>query len=336
MVSRETYEMLKAQMAKQQETIATLRAHKDSADAASRDFIKETAEDSNKFLQTLAEQASTPMQKQMIAGIQERLNGLAATPAEQLDQEMPVAVMVHCASANMKKRDLDDGTAKERAEELRKQLAKNEELEQEVQKKARQLSEVQQLAEERQAQTEELGRKLAALTGAARRYDFNIPTSRHTGLASNAAPMNATAAAAASLAASHAAAQSSDNAAKAAAEANGIPSTMSTGGNAAGKAPMTSNNVNNSGLTTTHHLASGGMANNARPTMPTADGFASWAMSMGNGGARAFVTKGLSDTLGLQDRPDASGAGGSSNSNAPGRAFGASAEIEAAIRGAMM
>lgn len=322
MVSRETYEMLKKQLSARDQQVASLRAFKDANDQQTRAFLTETTKSSTEFLASLAESAQTPMQKQMVMGFHDKMANITNTPAEQLDHEMPFAVLVHCASANAKRRLVDDETAKERSEELRKSLARIEELEADNAKKARTISEVTSLAEERHAQTEEACRKLAALTGAARKYDFNIPTSRHSGLAGSA---NATTAAAASLAAAHLDAQPTKTETDKKLEAQGVPSSIATGGGKAIAPPE-------SGITQTIHAASmggGAMIAPGSGLLPTAEGFASWSMRMGAGSSRVQRASGPHEILGGQGQsaPSADGAASSSNT-------ASNFDLETAIRAA--
>ena len=286
MVSRETFDMLKKQLAEQQQVVANLRAHKESVDQASRAFINETIEDSTKYLETISS-GLPAMQKQMIGSFHDRFKGMAQAPAEKLDSEMPLAVLVHCASANAREVMSQNQINAAKDEELKKSLSRIEELEADNAKKARQVSEVSALAEERQAQAEELGAKLAAITGAARRYDFSLPSSRHTGLASSGP--SATEQAAASLAASHLKAQPAAPSAVTPPVNNGVPTTIATGGN--GKAPMAPQET----YTSTVYAASAGMG--AAPVNHTPDGFASWAMLHGEGGSRVMRSSAGNNSL---------------------------------------
>lgn len=328
MISRETFEMVKKQLAVEQQRVAALRAHKDSADQAARQFISDTHSDGVAYLETLGNDLP-PMQKAMIGEFKQRLTDMPNTPAEQLDADMPLAVLVHCASSNAKKRAMDDDAAKERADELRKVLQENEELKAENAKKSKIITDVSALAEERHAQTEEACRKLAALTGAARKYDFSLPSSRHSGLSS------ATSAAAASLAAAHLDAQPQAPAKTLTpSEQMGIPSSI-----AAGKQPVNSTidqaatNANPEGITSTIHAASmggaGGVIAPGAGVLPTAAGFASWTMRMGAGGARVHRSAGPHEILGGSGQgPTSDGAGSSSGVSGAGSSF----DIETAIR----
>lgn len=330
MVSKEVVDVLKAQLAQSQTALASLRAHKDSVDAASRQFINETFTDNSSYVASIADKLP-PMQKQILDNFKQRIDDMPSIAAEKLDQEMPLAVLVHAASANAKQLSQERINTQEKDDELRKALQKIDEQEAEITKQRRINSDYVNVINEKQEQTVALSQKLAVLTGTANRADFRIPTSRVQGLA------NDTATAVANLAAAHVAAQppavaepaassttvdvdmsAADkavaNAAARAAEA-GIPSTIETGGAAKalnnGKAPMQ--------YTQMVHNASARSA--AGAAHPTPEGFASYVMQHGNGSGRVY-------RVGAESSNKLLGADGSDSSSID------NASIEAAIRAA--
>ena len=109
-------------------------------------------------------------------------------PAEKLEEQMPLAVMIDCASRNSKRaRELGD-TAKDKDEALQLALQAKEEADAKYSKVSKERDEMQALAEERQTHNEELTLRIEQMHGTARRYNFQNPTSRERAPAPAPAP----------------------------------------------------------------------------------------------------------------------------------------------------
>mgnify|MGYP003684971407 CR=1 FL=1 len=337
MITREVFEQMMRQKDKalnemRSELVEAKQAVETTEDAK-RSMISEAMDTGSEYLKTISEDAPLPQKEAILSLLQERAN-IDKVCGKDLNQMMKVASVVHCASMNQSKRSFDDSSIRATKEELRTALQKNEENTEALAKKERIISELQAIAAERQASEEELSRRLCALTGAARRYDFAIPQSRVSGLASNSGGMNATARAAANLAAAHMAAQPQTQTHQTpqtpqtlqtpqtqTPQTHGIPSKLMTGGaGGAGGAGAVAAPIKmdmGGGLTNMVHAASVP----ATTMVPTPEGFASWAMSAGNGSDRITRNATGHHLLG----GDADGAGPSSSNSVP-------SDIEALIR----
>lgn len=175
--SRELVEMLKQQLAEKQSQVASLRVFQDHYQTEQRNFLTKTQQAAIAYTTELDEGAST-QNKQYTGSLKAWSANLHAHPAETLEQQMPLAVLVDCASADKKRAREAEAVAAETAEALKASNEKCDGLEAEKQKYLKLFTEMQALANERQQQAEELAMRNAQITGAAKRHDFTFQTSR--------------------------------------------------------------------------------------------------------------------------------------------------------------
>ena len=273
--SKELVEMLKKQLAEKQSQVASLRVFQDHYQAEQRNFLTKTQEAAIAYTNELDDRASTN-NKQYTESLKAWSANLHAHPAETLEQQMPLAVLVDCASADKKRARDAEAVAAETADALKASNEKCDGLELEKEKYRKLYAEMQALANERQQQAEELAMRNAQITGAAKRHDFTFQTSREARQpAAIAAP-----------AALHAGLSAAERAAEA----------PSLGG----------------GLASTLDVASGGKARMVAPPHDPAATLANFIHQSGGGGGRIMRTSTTHGILGgTNDGPSSSGSNGS-------------------------
>jgi len=175
--TKEMVDLLKKQLAEKTHDIAHLRAKTDAIDTQNRDFLAGLQADAVEHMKGV-EASAEPHQKQYISALNDWAQNMHKHPAEKIDEQMPLAILVHNASATIKRTREDAAAAGEKEEALKSALAGNETLEVEKDKLQKRLNEMEVLANERQQQAEEVALRLAQVTGTAKRYDFSNPTSR--------------------------------------------------------------------------------------------------------------------------------------------------------------
>jgi len=184
--TQELVSMLKAQLAAKDSDIANLRVKAEIVDQQKREYIDGQRESVQGFLKEKLEEASST-DKPYLASLCRWSDSLNSIPSEKLEDNMPLAVLVANCSASDKKRRLDDGAAAEKDEALRQMAADKEAANEKAEKFQKMWSEMQQLAEERQKAAEELSQKLARVTGVATRYAYSMPSSREVPSSTNSA-----------------------------------------------------------------------------------------------------------------------------------------------------
>ena len=175
--TRESYEMIKRQLAQQTNEMAGLRFKAEAYDTTKRDFLSATQQEAIEYVKQMPDRVA-PANAEYVAVLQKWAEGLPHTPAEKLEDQMPLAVLVDCASAGAKRAREAESVAAEKDEALKLALKGGEEKDVELHKVRKERDEMKELAEERQAQAEELALRYAQITGAARRNDFSLPASR--------------------------------------------------------------------------------------------------------------------------------------------------------------
>ena len=180
--SAELVAMLKRQLNEKAEQVASLRVYKEQYDSRNRDFLGQTQETAVQYTKDMAGVVSEHNQ-QYVPALQDFAAKMHATPAERLDQQMPLAVMIDCASADKKRaRDAETKLA-ESTEALQAANQKADAATAEKDKYFKLYTEMQKLAEERQNEAEDLSTRYQALVGNARRQDFRHSSSREQRLA---------------------------------------------------------------------------------------------------------------------------------------------------------
>jgi hypothetical protein len=175
--SKELVEMLKKQLAEKQNQVASLRVFQDHYQAEQRSFLTKTQEAAIAYTKELDDGASTN-NKQYTESLRAWSANLHTHPAETLEQQMPLGILIDCASADKKRAREAESVATETADALKASNEKCDGLEVEKEKYRKLYTEMQALANERQQQAEELAMRNAQITGAAKRHDFTFQTSR--------------------------------------------------------------------------------------------------------------------------------------------------------------
>lgn len=176
-VSKEIVEMLKKQLADKSSQVASLRVFQDHYQTEQRNFLTKTQEAAIAYTKELDDGASTN-NKQYTESLKNWSANLHSHSAETLEQQMPLAMLVDCASADKKRARDAESVALETSEALKAANEKCDGLEASNEKYIKLYSEMQALANERQQQAEELALRNAQITGAAKRHDFTFQTSR--------------------------------------------------------------------------------------------------------------------------------------------------------------
>ena len=176
--SPELVEMLKRQLAQQTTQIAQLRAKADAHDTGKHEMCKKVQPDGLAYLTDHVSKQVTPENQQYVDILLNRARNMHAVSNEKLDDEMPYAVLLDCASATHRTATKREREATESSEALKNAMQQKEVYESENNKLQKQLNEQISLNEERLAQSEEMAYKLAQVTGVAQRYNFQNPASR--------------------------------------------------------------------------------------------------------------------------------------------------------------
>jgi hypothetical protein len=271
--SKELVEMLKKQLAEKQHQVASLRVFQDHYQAEQRSFLTKTQEAAIAYTKELDDGASTN-NKQYTESLRAWSANLHTHPAETLEQQMPLGILIDCASADKKRAREAESVATETADALKASNEKCDGLEVEKEKYRKLYTEMQALANERQQQAEELAMRNAQITGAAKRHDFTFQTSREV--------------------------------------RPPAPATLNTGLSAAERAAEAPS-LGGGGLASTLDVASGGKARMAAPAYNPAATLANFIhQSGGGGGGRIMRTSTTHGILGgTNDGPSASGSSGS-------------------------
>jgi hypothetical protein len=278
--SKELVEMLKKQLAEKQHQVASLRVFQDHYQAEQRSFLTKTQEAAIAYTKELDDGASTN-NKQYTESLRAWSANLHTHPAETLEQQMPLGILIDCASADKKRAREAESVATETADALKASNEKCDGLEVEKEKYRKLYTEMQALANERQQQAEELAMRNAQITGAAKRHDFTFQTSREV---RQPAPTGALAA----------------------------PAGLNTGLSAAERAAEAPS-LGGGGLASTLDVASGGKARMAAPTYNPAATLANFIHQSGGGGGGRIMRTSTSHGIlgGTNDGPSASGSSGS-------------------------
>lgn len=290
-VSKEVVEMLKKQLVEKQNQVASLRVFQDHYQAEQRNFLSKTQEAAIAYTKELDDGASTN-NKQYTESLKAWSANLHTHPAETLEQQMPLAVLVDCASADKKRARDAEAAASESAEALKASNEKCDGLELEKEKFRKLYTEMQALANERQQQAEELAMRNAQITGAAKRHDFTFQTSREVRQPAAAASAAPTMPAVPAMPT--------------------VPAALNTGLSAAERAAEAPS-FGSAGLASTLDVASGGKTRMPAAAHNPAATLASFIhQSGGLGGNRIMRTSTTHGILGgTNDGPSASGSNGS-------------------------
>ena len=175
--SPEFVAMLKKQLEEKTTQVANLRVFKDAYDSRNRDYMPSTQAAALEYTKDLPATVSEHNQ-QYVGSLQRIAEGKASTHAETLEEHMPLAILVDCASADKKRaRDAESQLA-DSASALKEANQKVDEERQEKEKFVKYASEMEALANERQQQAEEMAMRYAQITGTMRRGDFSLQASR--------------------------------------------------------------------------------------------------------------------------------------------------------------
>jgi len=212
--------MLKQQLKDKCTEAASLRQYRDHYQTDQRDYVNRKQEDAVAYMNELSNHPSVEAgMRHYVPSLQTWSQSLASHPSETLEQQMPLALMVDCASADRKRaRDVETQLAEQT--EMVKQLSEEKDKERSEKEKFQRMHDsMKDLASERLAESEDLMQRLASAQNNQQRWNFANPTSRErvgAALGTSAPRMGGgtakTAAEAQALA------------------ANGIPSNLATGG----------------------------------------------------------------------------------------------------------
>lgn len=186
-VTNETHEQLKRELAAEREKNARLVPKAEAFDSQKREFLSQVhgkAPDVMKHLESISNVDNRPYVEKLQSFAQTMHN----VPAEKLDDSMPLALMIDCASAQLKRER--DTTEHDGAKDqmLKDQLETIDGLRGDNDKLQKRCAEVVALADERGYANEELTQRLTQVAGTARRFDFSLKGSRETPSESTTAP----------------------------------------------------------------------------------------------------------------------------------------------------
>ena len=192
--SKEFVDDLKAQLARQSEESAGLKARQAAEDARRRETLKELQPTVTEFIKdAMADETLQPYKHEMgpMAAFAEGLH-----EANSTETALPLARMISVHSAKFKREREEFSKTKDAAEELAKANKELDEIKADRDSKAARISELENLAAERQTAAEKLTEELAKTGVMKEKYDFSKASSRESGSADGSSAGSAAATAA--------------------------------------------------------------------------------------------------------------------------------------------
>ena len=176
-ITKETHDLLKAQLANEKASSAVLRAKADAHDSRQRGFLTDVQPRAEEFVKLISEHVH-PDHKPYVDNLASWTQKMHQQPSEKLDDQMGLAVAIDCASALVKRTREEKDEASQKDQALQDALTSKEELRGDHEKLQKRYTEMSSLADERQANNDKLAYTIAQMNGTARRYDFQNPSSR--------------------------------------------------------------------------------------------------------------------------------------------------------------
>tara|TARA_Y100000817_G_scaffold271347_1_gene229918 strand:+ start:13936 stop:14733 length:798 start_codon:yes stop_codon:yes gene_type:complete len=180
--SKEYVEDLKAQLARQQEESAGLKARQAAEDARRRETLKELQPAVVEYVKdAMADEAMAPYKHEMgpMTAFAEGLH-----EANSIETALPLARMISCHSAKFKRKVEEFAQTSDAADQLAKANKELDEVKADRDAKAARVTELEGLADERLKAAEELQQELAKHGGIEAKYDFSKLGSREVSNAS--------------------------------------------------------------------------------------------------------------------------------------------------------
>jgi len=172
--SKEYVDSLKAQLQAKAEAMAHMTVRLEKVDGLQRATITKLQPEISEFVASLA--ASNPEQADELAPMIEWSN--SCHKSEKLEQTMPLARLVSCASAQFKRSREEASQNEAKKEHVAAMAKKQDELVTSLDAKVARIGELEALCNERQAAAEKLQAELARIGGLKQAFDFNNASSR--------------------------------------------------------------------------------------------------------------------------------------------------------------
>jgi len=182
--SKEYVEKLKADLAAKNEEASKLKAFKNAHDDKQREVISKLQPDIQSYIEGLAKDNADYAQDMKPLVDWSR----SCHESTSLETAMPLARVISCASAAMKRTREEASVLSEKATTLGATMKELEELKAADSAKAQRITELEQLANERQEANSKLQDELAKAGIIKDKFDFSKVTSREAALKDDKAP----------------------------------------------------------------------------------------------------------------------------------------------------
>lgn len=186
-VSREAYEAMQKMLNDAQQQNALFKARAERTDMVNANYISQNHEKIVEGLNILREDLKDSNNAMHVAPMCAWADNLAKTPVEQLDSEMSIAVTMCAASDRIKRGREAEASLKEKDEALSALYKERDEKNEQITKLQRSLTDMEELAKDRQKKAEELGLMMQRKLNYSAMHNFANPDSRFKEPASDAA-----------------------------------------------------------------------------------------------------------------------------------------------------